>query len=132
MSKEQGRKLFFNSRLFLVLLAIGIFLIVYAYGRAYYQDYQVRQEIFRLQEKARNLEVKKIQLLDALKHVKSDQFIEEKARAEFNMIKPGEQVVVIDGNSAKTFDRQEKNNMIGLSGVSNIIKWWKYFFGNRN
>ncbi len=103
-----------------------------AYVRAFYQDYQVRQEIIRLQEDARNFEAKKIQLLDVLKYVKSDEFVEERARMEFNMTKPGEQVLVLDASQPKQADRQGEDAVVRWNRISNILKWWRYFFGNRS
>ena len=110
------------------MLVASIFAIiaVFGYARAYYQDYLVMQEIRHLQDQAKNLEVKKMELLEVLKYVKSDSFAEEKARMELNMVKPGEAVLVVP-KTAEIGNGQEKNNMIGLSNISNYKKWWKYF-----
>ena len=59
-----------------------------------------------------------MELLEVLKYVKSDSFAEEKARTELNMVKPGEQVLVVPKSEVKG-NRQENNSMIGLSNISN-------------
>ncbi len=125
-SKENGWKIFFNSRWFVLTAAIATFMVVLGFARAYYQDYLVAQDIERLRQQAESLAVKKIELLEVLKYVKSDSFVEEKARRELNMAKPGEQVLVAP-KTAEIGNGQEKNNMIGLSNISNFKKWWKYF-----
>ncbi len=126
-AKESGWKNFFGSRLFLVVATIIAIMVIFGYGRAYYQDYLVTQEIEHLQEQAKNLEAKKMELLEVLKYVKSDSFAEEKARTELNMIKPGEQVLVVPKTEI-TDNRQENNSMVGFTNISNYKKWWQYFF----
>ena len=85
--KENGWKIFFNSRLFIFVGVIVAIMVAFGYGRAYHQDYLVKKEIEGLQQQAKNLESKKMELLEVLKYVKSDSFAEEKARTELNMIK---------------------------------------------
>lgn len=124
--RESGWKNFFGSRLFMLAAAIAAIMIVFGYGRAYYQDYLVTQEIQHLQDQAKNLQAKKMELLEVLKYVKSDSFAEEKARTELNMVKPGEQVLVVP-KTAATDNRQENNSVVGFSNISNYKKWWQYF-----
>lgn len=125
-AKESSWKNFFNSRLFLLVATIVAIMVIFGYGRAYYQDYLVTQEIEHLQNEAKKLEAKKMELLEVLKYVKSDSFAEEKARTELNMVQPGEQVVVVP-KAAATENRQEKNAVIGWNNISNYKKWWQYF-----
>lgn len=119
-------KIFFSSRLFMLVATIIALMVVFGYARAYYQDYLVAQEIRQLQDQAKSLQAKKMELLEVLKYVKSDSFAEEKARTELNMVKPGEQVLVVP-HTAAADNRQENNGMIGLSNISNYKKWWQYF-----
>ncbi len=126
MSKESGWKNFLSSKLFMLVATIVAIMVVFGYARAYYQDYLVKQQISQLQDQAKSLEAKKMELLEVLKYVKSDSFAEEKARTELNMVKPGEQVLVVP--KAEVADnRQEKNSMVGFSNISNYKKWWQYF-----
>lgn len=125
-AKDSGWKIFFGSRLFILVASIIAIMVVFGYGRAYYQDYLVTQEIQHLQDQAKKLEAKKMELLEVLKYVKSDSFAEEKARTELNMVKPGEQVLVVP-KSAIEDNRQENNDMLGWSNISNYKKWWQHF-----
>ena len=119
-------KIFFSSRLFMLAASIIAIMAVFGYARAYYQDYLVAQEIQHLQDQAKSLQAKKMELLEVLKYVKSDSFAEEKARTELNMVKPGEQVLVVP-KVAATDNRQENNGMVGWNNISNYKKWWYYF-----
>ncbi len=125
-AKESGWKNFLRFKLFMLVATIVAIMVVFGYGRAYYQDYLVKQQIAQLQDQAKSLAAKKVELLEVLKYVKSDSFAEEKARTELNMAKPGEQVLVVP--RAKIADnRQEKNGVIGFNNISNYKKWWQYF-----
>ncbi len=130
MRKEQTSTLrrFFGSRLFLVLVILAIVLIVFGYARTYYQDYKVKQEIENLQKEVDNLQKKKFQSMELLKYVTSDAFVEEKARTELNLKKPGEKVLIIPSMTEnvheKTFDQ---STLESGQKISNSLKWWYYF-----
>jgi len=130
---EQRKKSFFRSRLFLLVIFLASLLIAFAYGRAYYQDREVRQEIVRLQNEVKNLEVKKMETLDVLKYVKSPAFAEEKARLELNMAKPGEKMAVVaDRAEVENRGGQTQEKELELESIPNIIKWWNFFVGDNN
>jgi cell division protein DivIC len=125
-AKGNGWKNFFSSQIFVVIVAIVAVMVVFEYARAYYQDYQVRQEIAYLEDQAKKMESKKVELLEVLKYVKSDNFVEEKARTELNLVKPGEQVVVIP-QAKENRNRQENEAVVRLKNISNYQKWLNYF-----
>lgn len=127
-SRDLKWKQIFYSRWFLVLLFVLLFLLVFSYARAYYQEYQVRQEIKSLKDQLHSLESKKIETMDLLRYAQSSTFVEEKARRELNLVKPGENAAIIASASQEQANRQEKANMIKWSQVSNPIKWLKFFF----
>ncbi len=125
-AKGNGWKNFFSSQIFVVIVAIVAVMVIFEYARAYYQDYQVRQEIAYLEDQAKKMESKKVELLEVLKYVKSDNFVEEKARTELNLIKPGEQVMVVPQVNKAT-DRQENEAVVRLKNIPNYQKWLNYF-----
>lgn len=126
-AKEENKiKHVVSSRWFLVIALVVAVFFVFIFARAYYQDYKVRKEIEFMKEEIKNLETKKIDLLNLYNYVVSDNFVEEKARMELNMKQPGENVIVFDNvdyfdkkNSSKK--ENEKNTL------KNYIKWWYYF-----
>ncbi len=125
-AKENGWKSFFSSQIFVIIVAIVAAMVIFEYVRAYYQDYLVRQEIASLEEQAKKMESKKVELLEVLKYVKSDSFVEEKARTELNLVMPGEQVAVVPQVSSE-FDRQENQAVVRLENIPNYKKWLNYF-----
>ncbi|MDO8509786.1 MAG: septum formation initiator family protein [bacterium] len=123
---NQWRK-FIGSRWFLLLLLTTSILVSFAYGRAYYQDYQVRQEIEQLKDEVKRVESKKIETIEMLKYVKSSAFIEEKARTELNLLKPGEKVAIIVGETKKSTSLETKSEIDNIK-ISNPLKWWHFFW----
>ena len=128
MEKKNDNKIkhVVSSRWFLVIALVIAVFFVFIFARAYYQDYKVRQEIESLKEEVKNLETKKIDLLNLYKYVESDEFVEEKARLELNMKKPGENVLILnnavsDSNDDRLFIDENKQVL------NNPIKWWYYF-----
>ncbi|MBU0660636.1 septum formation initiator family protein [Patescibacteria group bacterium] len=129
MSKQtQGNvlKRLFSSRLFLIVGFIVLGLITFSYIRAYYQHYQIEQEITRLKEEADHLEVETLESMEILQYVMSDAFVEEKARTELNMKKPGEQVVYIEQAQKEEAKEVEQKISTGQY-IPNPVKWWYYF-----
>jgi len=106
-----------------VLLAIFVF-FGFNVSRAYYQNYQVRQEIKDLELQVKNLETKKLESLEILKFVSSDAYVEEKARTELNMKKPGEKVLILNTAQYQE-DVENKKNTLYL--LTNPKKWFYYF-----
>lgn len=129
MAERQKSKLvkFFNSRAFLGVVFVAGVLVLVGYGRAYYRDYKIRREIGSLQQEVRRLEKKKLETLSILNYVSSPDFVEEKARLELNMRKPGEQVLVIPEVSVSTTVSNEQVEELGKKYLNNPAKWWYYF-----
>ncbi len=120
---------FFYSQWTTVILVGLLVLLGIGYGRAYYQHYQVQQEIKQLEEQANALKAKKLKTIQLLKYVESPAFVEERARLELNLGKPDETMLVI-GSANKTPSRQPLLNMLEQNQpiLSNQQKWWRYFF----
>ncbi|MFA5175010.1 MAG: septum formation initiator family protein [Patescibacteria group bacterium] len=127
MKTQGGFKNFFSSKIFLLLALVAAVFTSIVFSRAYYQEYQVRQEINRLQDETAKLESKKIELLKAWQYAKSDTYTEERARLELNLVKPGEKVAVISSNGSENSGQKEENKLEWES-VPNPIKWFKFFF----
>ncbi len=123
-------KRFFGSRWFLVTALVVAVLVAFGYARAYYQDYKIRQEIDSLQEQVKKLERKKLESMDILKYVTSDAFVEEKARTELNLKKPGENVLIVK-NQAESEETTQKTPVENTL-LNNPIKWWYYFLNRKS
>lgn len=135
MSEEKNKSKWaqiFYSNWFLLVIFLLTFLLVISYARAYYQEYQVRKEISSLQEQLHSLEAKKIQTIDLLRYSQTPSFVEEKARIELNMLKPGENQVIINSGTSLLANRQEKESVIKWTPTTNLVKWFKFYFINNN
>lgn len=120
---------FFSSRWFIAGGTVVLLVVMFAFGRAFYQNYIIQQEISRLQKEVERLQGKKLQTFEKLQYVKSPAYVEEKARTELNLRKEGEQMAIIPPTSATTSVSGQKNEpMIELERFSNPLRWWRYFF----
>lgn len=127
--QEYAIQRFFASRLFLIVGLIILAFVAFGYARAYYRDYEIRQEIKSLEEEVRRLERKKLESLDILDYVMSDAFVEEKARTELNMRKDGEQMLIVqsDDIDVATTRREQEERRQTRQAIKNPVKWWYYF-----
>lgn len=122
------KKRFFNSRLFLFMMLGLAVVVAVGYARAYYQDYKIKQEIENLQNDVSSLKKKKINTIDILQYVSSSAYVEDQARTELNMKKPGESVVFVN-NAVENTKNNAVNSMDSGGGqlISNRLKWLYYF-----
>ena len=131
-SKNERWKQIFYSRWFLLVLFCLAILLIFSYIRAYYQEYKVRSEIDTLHEEVRGLEAKKLETMEVYKYVQSQSFVEEKARTELNLLKPGEKMAIIPSSSSTNSIGQPEPDLVKWSNVKNSIKWFKFFFFKDN
>ncbi len=132
--RQSTFKVFFLSRIFLIIGVVILILVSIGYGRSVYQSYKIKQEINSLQEQIHSLEKKKLESMDILSYVMSRDFVEEKARTELNLKKPDEKVIVFyDKNGEEKNGRQGSEDIEESTGqkFSNPIKWWYYFFSHQ-
>ncbi len=87
------------------------------------------QEVEEMKEDKRNYE-------NEVAFKKTDEYIEEKARNDLNLIKPGEKVYVVSGDMQKVdLESQvlgqkavsQKLFLGKLDGESNLVRWWRLF-----
>lgn len=120
---------FFRSPLFSISALVVSFFFLFAFVRNYIEDYNIRREIVSLKEDVQALETKKIQSLEILDYVMSDAFVEEKARVEFNLKKPGEQVVVFKHSPEVSVP--VVGEPVEDYPLNRPLKWWYYFTTHR-
>lgn len=114
------------------IIVLFLFLLV-SFLRVFLKDYELRHEIGRLQTDVNKLEKRKIESLEVLKKLQSDSYVEGRAREELLAAKPGEAVLIVPGLSVTGTATKsltlEKELIVELS---NLQKWWYYFFGNKS
>jgi cell division protein FtsL len=120
-----GKKLGISLILVLVLvfLSVNFFL-------TWRKNQSINKEIDNLQDQISEIESGNSKLGELIKYFNSNAFIEEKARSDLGLKKPGEKVVMIpeslknDILSRAQNDAKEKD----LNELSNQQKWLRYFF----
>ena len=84
-----------------------------------------------------DLEEKKTKLEDDIEYKKSDEYVEERARNDLNLIKPGEKVYVVSDLDLSDIDEKTSNVLAEFTerieksakeNDSNAYQWYRLFF----
>ena len=114
----------FNQRFLAIIGLVFLVIIIFPLARTYSQRRLVEKEIEDVKGQIAAFTDQNQQLTDLINYLQSDQSLEEQARLNLNMKKPGEGVVVIEDKNVNADDVSTVPNESG----SNLIKWWRYFF----
>lgn len=116
----------FSSQRFLAIVGLVFLLfIIFPLARTYTQRRLVENEINGVKKEISDFESTNQELKDMISYLESDQSLEEQARLNLNLKKPGERVIVIEpAKNGSTTDDLNKNTTL----ESNFLKWWHYFF----
>jgi cell division protein FtsB len=116
----------FSSQRFLAIIGLAfILLIVFPLAKVYTQKRLVEKEINDVEKEIIDFEKTNQDLQQMITYLQSDQSLEEQARLNLNLKKPGEKVIVIE--TPKISSTTEDINKTTAS-ESNFTKWWHYFF----
>lgn len=121
-------KTFFKTLLILVLLGLISGAGFYLY-RVTAQKYQVQLEINRLKAQVASLEKSNRDLSKLLEMLKDDSFLEKQARAQLNLKKQGEEVVII--TKEKKAQKTQTASKQSPPTQTNLWKWWQFFFDKK-
>lgn len=125
--KSLWLKRILSSPLFLIIFLAIVGLIISNFIKEFLYDYQVRQEIKRLQAEAQQLEKQNQNLVQILKNNEEIVFLEREARIRFGLQYPGENLTVIPPAENNSLDIKNNQSRISKS-KTNLYKWWEYFF----
>jgi cell division protein FtsB len=115
----------FSSQRFLAI--IGLFfllLILFPLAKTYTQKKLVEKEIADVKKEITDFESANAELKEMIAYLESGQSLEEQARLNLNLKKPGEKVIVVE--ALKNESSLEDINKTTAS-ESNFTKWWHYF-----
>ena len=117
------------SKSFIFFLLIVLVLAIIAFGRESYRNFGINQEIKNLEKKIEQLKASNEELIGLEEYFQSEEFLEKQARLKLNLTKPGEKVIIIKQieEDLKELGQEE----IIAKEISNIQKWWEYFFGKK-
>lgn len=118
-------RLFSSQRFLAIVGLVFLLLIILPLAKTYTQRRLVEQEIEGVQREISEFESSNKELKEMITYLESDQSLEEQARLNLNLKKPGEKVIVID--YSKNATNTEDINKTTAPG-NNFEKWWDYFF----
>lgn len=113
---------FYRSPLFLVVGGAVVIMIAVSSGREFYRNYIIEREIHALERQSKELEARRLELLNLAARLASGEFIEEEARVRLGLKKEGETAVVVRGigeGEGKSEDAARKQ--------SNARLWLDFF-----
>lgn len=119
------QRLFNNQRFLAIIGLIFLVMIIIPLVRTYSQRRLVEKEINEVKQQIDDFESQNQELKDLVAYLQSDQSLEEQARRNLNLKKPGEQVIVIEDKALNTASTSASSS--GEEG-GNLGKWWRYFF----
>lgn len=119
-------------------ITIAIVLLALSYGlvKSTLDVYRGGKRLVGLEKELSELESRKTELEQEISYKQTDTYIEEKARNELNLIKPGESVFVVSGPGSEGYlDKRvlsdkdvRREGLHGGNSSANWFKWFKLFF----
>lgn len=116
------------SKSFIVFLVIILILVIIALGRESYRYFRVSQDIKDLEKRIEELEKTNEELARMEEYFQSEEFLEKEARLKLNLTKLGEKLIIVKTPEGMEGEGQETTV---AKEISNIQRWWEYFFGKR-
>ncbi|MBU2564512.1 septum formation initiator family protein [Patescibacteria group bacterium] len=110
-----------HSKYFVIFLFVIFVFVFVAFGKESYRFFKVNQEIKDLEKRIEDLKKENQELANMEKYFESNDFLEKEARLKLNLTKPGEKLIIIK-------DIEEVEQEIVEEKISNIQKWFNYFF----
>lgn len=130
--KHRGGKL---ARWSVLLAANGALLFVVGIStvRETYREWQVDQDINKIQTQIGTLEGKKLEFVDLIQRMESNDALDREARTRLGLRKPGERVIILRGADGESTSWQESafqapSDQPVSAPQSNPERWLQYFF----
>lgn len=117
-----------HSKTFIIFLIVILILVVIALGRESYRYFKISQEIKSLERRVEELEKSNEELSKMGEYFQSEEFLEKEARLKLNLARPGEKLIIVKMPEGLEEERQET---VIAKEISNIQRWWEYFFGKK-
>lgn len=127
-------KWFLSSK---ILLFASLFILIFFsvnLVREIINRHDLQQEIDKLQGQINSLESSNKELIGLIEYFKTMDFVEKEARTKLNLRKPGEQIIIVPEEGAKSQILPEQLITLPSSQIKSQpspINWWNYFF-NQN
>ncbi len=112
----------YNSNIFISVLLVILILSILKVGKELARRHQINKEINYLNQQLAEAQLNRDKLQDLISYLESDQYVEEQARSQLNLSKPGEKRVDLS-LAPETLAIQQD-----IDDRSNAKKWFAYFF----
>lgn len=120
------QRLFKSQQFLTVVLLFLLIAIFFPIARQYSQDREIEKEINDMKQQVAQYQSQSQDFNQMINYLQSDASLEEQARLNLGLKKPGEQVAVISyPEIATAINGTSTNNATGQS--SNWRRWIKYF-----
>lgn len=119
-----------TTKLILVAEFILVSYLLYSLTVNIYQSYQIDYHIKNFQEENAKIEAENRKKAEDLLYYTSNEYIDKIAKQNFNLINPGEEVIIIpEGENIPVYDNVEQGGgSQAYYHLSNPHRWWKFFF----
>lgn len=121
-----------------VVIIIEFFLVsylLYTLTVSVYKSYQIDQHIRSFEAENARIEEENRRKSEEYEYYSSDAYIEKMAKQNLGLVNQGEEVIIIPSENVKSSGvvggmEDDETREIG-QGLSNPMKWWKFFFDLR-
>lgn len=133
-SKNNTQNSAFRSLVYVlvaILLLVVLLYITYRLSNQVYRQNQINTEIMKLQTEITNLNQENQDLNELIGYLQTDEFREKEAKDKLNLIKEGEQLVLVKEKEMQIQQMNDEHNQQQAEIVvnhENYYWWWHYFF----
>jgi len=114
-------------------LLVLLFFITFKLSHQVYRQNKVNEEVEALQSEIDQLDQENKDLNELISYLQTDDFKEKEAKDKLNLIKEGEQLVLVKENEVQQ-KQEEKDNFKDTEVIvyhANYYWWWHLFFSIR-
>ena len=122
--KSASAAFFANPKIFVIIALLFLLLILFPLAKNYSRKALIEKEIEEINQEILAFEKQNYELQEMISYLQSDQSLEEQARLNMGMRKPGESVAVVQGD----FSHLAAPEPVRPIPMPNWKKWYKYFF----
>jgi cell division protein FtsB len=112
----------YSSNIFIVILIVALILSVLKVGKELARRRQINNEIANLNQQLSATQLHKDKLEDLISYLRTDNYVEEQARLQLNLSKPGEKRVDLSAAPQPLAVKSQADQR------ANWQKWFDYFF----
>jgi cell division protein FtsB len=115
---------FSNPKVFAIIALAFLLLILIPLAKNYSRKRLIEREIAEISQEITEFENKNKELQDMISYLQSDQSLEEQARLNMGMRRPGESVAVVQGDFLDLINLEKEKP----TPLPNWKKWRQHFF----